>query len=432
MDKTKVDAFSETAQIAFWMGSWYFCSLVTLFSNKYILTYMGGNVQVLGVIQMVTTATLGALKVYGPGILRGNKKVEASNSKPVRPPPPHKSHSFWKNMFYVGFMRGTTVILGLVSLSHVAVSFTETIKASAPMFTVLFARMILGEKTSNEVTLSLIPVMLGLIVCSATEWSFDFIGFAAAITNNCIDCVQNVFSKKLLREPSMTPVHLQFYTSIAAATMQIPVMVWAFSVGHHTSVSKHHSEISATGIETHSIHKESVWLWPLMLLCAVFYHLQSVTAYFTMSLISPVTQAVANTVKRSLLIFLSILHFGNHVTAFNVIGMITVMAGVGVYSYARRKYPSLPVAQEGRSKSKIVKSPEILRSRSNESFFPNDVLPISNRIGSHSSEMSVAESTLDSGGDTSLKHRVIDKDEISFIKMASASNPNEEEKVLLV
>ena len=106
MDKTKVDAFSETAQIAFWMGSWYFCSLVTLFSNKYILTYMGGNVQVLGVIQMVTTATLGALKVYGPGILRGNKKVEASNSKPVRPPPPHKSHHFWKNMFYVGFMRG--------------------------------------------------------------------------------------------------------------------------------------------------------------------------------------------------------------------------------------------------------------------------------------------------------------------------------------
>ena len=75
------------------------CSLVTLFSNKYILTYMGGNVQVLGVIQMVTTATLGALKVYGPSILRGNKKVEASNSKPVRPPPPHKSHSFWKTCF---------------------------------------------------------------------------------------------------------------------------------------------------------------------------------------------------------------------------------------------------------------------------------------------------------------------------------------------
>ena len=427
MDKTKVDAFSETAQIAFWMGSWYFCSLVTLFSNKYILTYMGGNVQVLGVIQMVTTATLGALKVYGPRFLRGgNKKILASNSKPLKPPPPHQSPSFWKNMFYVGVMRGVTVILGLVSLSHVAVSFTETIKASAPMFTVLFARLILGERTSNEVTLSLIPVMLGLIVCSATEWSFDFVGFAAAITNNCIDCIQNVFSKKLLQEPSMTPVHLQFYTSIAAAALQIPVMFWAFSVGHHTSVSRGPSELAGT----YSTQKESFWLWPLMLLCAVFYHLQSVTAYFTMSLISPVTQAVANTVKRSLLIFLSILHFGNQVTAFNVIGMMTVMAGVGVYSYAKRKYPPPPAAHKIKaSKDNDVPS-DILRSRSSESL--TNELSINNRIGSLSSETSEVGPRSDSGSDGSLKHRVADKDGFSYIHMASTANPNKEEKVLLV
>ena len=36
---------------------------------------------------------------------------------------------------------------------------------------------------------------------------------------------------------------------------------------------------------------QSVWLW-IILFCAVFYHLQSVTAYYTMSLISPVSQSV--------------------------------------------------------------------------------------------------------------------------------------------
>ena len=86
-------------------------------------------------------------------------------------------------MIYVGVMRGATVILGLVSLSHVAVSFTETIKASAPMFTVIFSRIILGQETSNEVMLSLIPVMMGLVVCSATEWSFDAIGFPIHLEN---------------------------------------------------------------------------------------------------------------------------------------------------------------------------------------------------------------------------------------------------------
>ena len=39
---------------------------------------------------------------------------------------------------------GATVVLGLAALSHVAVSFVETIKASAPLFTVLFARVMLG------------------------------------------------------------------------------------------------------------------------------------------------------------------------------------------------------------------------------------------------------------------------------------------------
>jgi hypothetical protein len=37
------------------------------------------------------------------------------------------------------------VILGLVALNYVAVSFTETIKSSAPLFTVLISRCILGK-----------------------------------------------------------------------------------------------------------------------------------------------------------------------------------------------------------------------------------------------------------------------------------------------
>jgi hypothetical protein len=36
--------------------------------------------------------------------------------------------------------------------------------------------------------------------------------------------------------------------------------------------------------------------------------------YAVMGLISPVSQSVANTLKRALLIWLSILHFGNEVT----------------------------------------------------------------------------------------------------------------------
>lgn len=41
------------------------------------------------------------------------------------------------------------MVLGLVSLKNVAVSFAETVKSSAPIFTVIMSRMILGEYTGE-------------------------------------------------------------------------------------------------------------------------------------------------------------------------------------------------------------------------------------------------------------------------------------------
>ena len=59
----------------------------------------------------------------------------------------------------------------------------------------------------------------------------------------------------------------------------------------------------------------------------MLFHFQSVTAYFTMSLLGTVSQSVANTVKRSLLIFATILYFGNPITYLNVAGIVMVSIG---------------------------------------------------------------------------------------------------------
>lgn len=67
---------------------------------------------------------------------------------------------------------------------YVPVSFAETVKSSAPVFTVFLAYLLMGEKTSWLVCLSLIPVMGGLALCSANELSFNTAGFAAAMSTN--------------------------------------------------------------------------------------------------------------------------------------------------------------------------------------------------------------------------------------------------------
>ena len=93
----------------------------------------------------------------------------------------------FKLPLYFLLRRFSTVILGLVSLKHIAVSFTETIKSSAPLFTVIIARIMLREKTGLWVNLALVPVMGGLALTSCYELSFTAIGFSAAIATNFVD-----------------------------------------------------------------------------------------------------------------------------------------------------------------------------------------------------------------------------------------------------
>nr|CAD7442412.1 unnamed protein product [Timema bartmani] len=125
-----------------------------------------------GTFQMLMTTICGFIQMYYPcGMYKPTSRL-------VRPP------GFYRHMMLVGCTRFTTVILGLVALNYVAVSFTETIKSSAPLFTVLISRYLLGEATGLYVNLSLIPVMGGLALCSANELSFDARGFVAAMATN--------------------------------------------------------------------------------------------------------------------------------------------------------------------------------------------------------------------------------------------------------
>ena len=105
----------------------------TLFFNKYILTYLEGDPTLLGVMQMVATLVCGYVMVYSEG-----KDVQSA-----KPP------GFVRHMAIVGGLRFCTVLAGLLALNYVAVSFTETVKSSAPAFTVVISRLILGQASSH-------------------------------------------------------------------------------------------------------------------------------------------------------------------------------------------------------------------------------------------------------------------------------------------
>merc|ERR1711908_17949 len=66
----------------------------------------------------------------------------------------------------------------------------------------------------------------------------------------------------------------------------------------------------------------------------VFFHGQTIAAYYLMDYISPVTHSVANTGKRAFLIWTSVLLFGNQVTFLSGLGTAIVILGVLLYNIA--------------------------------------------------------------------------------------------------
>jgi solute carrier family 35, member E1 len=89
-------------------------------------------------------------------------------------------------------------LLTNVSLGMVAVSFTHTIKAMEPLFSVLLSALFLGQPVDPLVLATLVPIIGGVAGASLAEVSFNWPGFISAMGSNITFQSRNVFSKKFM------------------------------------------------------------------------------------------------------------------------------------------------------------------------------------------------------------------------------------------
>ncbi|XP_002160887.1 solute carrier family 35 member E2A isoform X1 [Hydra vulgaris] len=291
------------------MSLWFFSSFTTIVLNKFILTTLDGDPGILGGSQLFMTTIFGSIMMYFPVCRQIRSRSTKSHIN---------RYHFFKTISILGWLRFGAIACSVICLKYVAVSFSETIKSSAPLFTAVTAYFLLGEYSGILVNLSLLPIMFGLAISTSTELSFNSTGFIAAVVNNILDCVQNVFSKKLLSgdEPEFSALELQFYTSVAAAIFQMPL--WFLFMDIHSK-----------------LNMLDQYMVSMLLFNGFMFYAQSLFAYLLMSLISPVTFSVSNTLKRAVLIWFSVLVFGNKVTMLSALGTFLVVAGVLMYLRAR-------------------------------------------------------------------------------------------------
>ncbi|KAF0892002.1 hypothetical protein E2562_012482 [Oryza meyeriana var. granulata] len=300
----------KTLQLGALFGLWYLFNIYFNIYNKQVLKVFPYPINITTV--QFAVGTVVALFMWITGILR-RPKISGAQLVAILPLAiVHTMGNLFTNM----------------SLGKVAVSFTHTIKAMEPFFSVLLSAIFLGELPTVWVVLSLLPIVGGVALASLTEASFNWAGFWSAMASNVTFQSRNVLSKKLMvkKEESLDNINLFSIITVMSFFLLAPVAFLTEGI-----------KITPTVLQSAGLNVKQVLTRSL--LAALCFHAYQQVSYMILARVSPVTHSVGNCVKRVVVIVTSVLFFRTPVSPINSLGTAIALAGVFLYSQLKRLKP---------------------------------------------------------------------------------------------
>lgn len=203
-----------------------------------------------------------------------------------------------------------------------AVSFAQIVKAAEPAFAAVLSQFVYGKKVSTAKWLCLPIVIGGVILASVKELDFAWSALISACIANMFAAVRGNENKKLMETPGLKErigsVGNQFaITSILGFLLSIPLIVV--------------KEGSRFG-EFMEMFKSTPALWVNLVASGLFFYGYNELATMTLKKTGAVTQSVANTAKRVIVIVGVALVLGESLSPIKLIGCSIGIGGVFLYS----------------------------------------------------------------------------------------------------
>lgn len=254
-------------------------------------------------------------------------------------------------------------VLTYVSYGRVPVSLTHTVKSSSPIFSVALSQ-ILGthSSVSVDVLMTLVPITVGVTLSAFTEVEFQFFGFWAALLSSLVGVIQTILTKRVFEQTDCNPIFLHLHTTLMALFSMIPLAILSegFSVVSSWNTA---SPTLEDGVISNPVDIPAFQV-PLGLLCisVVSHYFQTISSTLVLSKLSVTSHQVFSTMKRLVVIIMSIMYFAHPVSWMNCIGMLLALSGFCSYGLVQMKLK--------KSRKEIMHSHHSIRKHSLPDILP--------------------------------------------------------------
>lgn len=316
-EKTGFKAVFDKVKLPVFVGLWYFFNVQYNIQNKVLLKCFDATWAVSW-IQLAAGIPI-ACSMWALGLLRTPKLTKSDFMKLV---PQGVAHSAGQ-------------VMTVASLGAVAVSFTHVVKALEPAVNAIASALILGQVFHPMVYASLLPVFAGVALASSSELSFTMFGFLTAMGSNFAFVTRNVLATKFGKAGDMgddqqtrKTNQLAVLTMVAAAVL-FPVCL--FIPGGLLSIPSAWASAMKAGVSSSK-------LLFLLVASGFYFYMYQLSSFWVLSCVPPITHSVLNTLKRVVIIIVSIIVFRTPVTLQSACGTATAIGGVLLYSLTKSYY----------------------------------------------------------------------------------------------
>lgn len=239
--------------------------------------------------------------------------------------PPKITVSDFIKMVPAGVCSAGAHAASVFALAAGGVAFGQIVKAAEPAFAAVVGTFVYGHKISTAKWLCLIPIIGGVCLAAlkqntngSIELDFTIGGLVGALVANVFAAFKGAESKKLMDTPGlkdrMGSVGNQFaLMTIVSLLVSIPLMF--YKEGHLL-------EDFANKFRT----KQAVW--ENVILSGLTFYGYNELATMTLTKISAVTNSVANTAKRVVVIVGSAIVFNESISGLKAVGCAICIGGV--------------------------------------------------------------------------------------------------------